>query len=174
MRRIRHLKSSDVIVPIRQPGAGVVTASGESAIKLERVWSQHSSSEVEVELHAFFDGDSLNGVKAFSFLKLDGKKLSSSSGQFTLYIVDQTDFSETEIVSVAATETLGIHSVAIPAVDFLPNELSGSEVYAIEFTCVRVRRRFKKKIYLNHLGVFENVIMLRRAVEQLFILKADD
>ena len=54
------------------------------------------------------------------------------------------------------------------------NELSGFECYAIEVLALRRRKSFNKKIWFNHLGVYDSVIRLRHDVDRLEILKVDE
>lgn len=174
MRKVRHLRSSDFVLPLKQRGGGVITASCESVVKLERVWSTEHLGEMGIEMHGAFDADAFDGISLMARLVKNGRYLSSVNGEFTLNLVDTATWLETEIKSQSSSAVVGIHTLDIPYADILPTELSGAEVFSVQFKCQRGRKFYRKKIYLNHLGVFENVIMLRRAIEANSILKADE
>ena len=56
----------------------------------------------------------------------------------------------------------------------LTNELSGKQVYSVSVEMSRKRFKFRKKIYVNHLGCFDSIIRLRQSVEHLEIEKVDE
>ena len=175
MKRIRHLSNVNYVVKIGQKIRQVLTLCDQGNIVLERTWHKQSRPQFEVNAHAKFNTDEMEGVQIVARLEDRGDVRSSANVVFNLYRVAEGSWSETFIDDFAATESPhGVWSVELDQSDLGANELSGREVYAVEVSMTRKRRTYKKKFWFNHLGVFDSVWRLKREAERLEILKLDE
>lgn len=175
MRRIRHLSNVNYIVKIGQKIRQVLTLCGQGNIVLERTWHKQSKQHFEINAHAKFNTDQMEGVQIVARLEDRGELRSSASAMFNLYRVAEGSWSETFIDDFAPTESPhGVWSVEIDQSQLGANELSGREVYAVEVSMTRKRRTYKKKFWFNHLGSYDSLWRLKREGERLEILKLDE
>lgn len=174
MKRIRHLDQCDYIVPIGQRIGQVLTLSNQSNVMLERTWHQGSLLQKEVMLHAKFNSSAMEGIQFFAELRRGDNVLQSNLDHFVLSSVNTANWSETFVANIIPNSVNGVHTGVIDQATLLTNELSGKQVYAISVELSRKRLKFRKKIYVNHLGCFDSIVRLRHSVEHLEIEKVDE
>ncbi len=174
MKRVRHLDQCDYIVPIGQRLGQVLTLSNQSNVMLERTWHQGSHLYKEVMLHAKFNSSIMDGIQFIAELKRDDNTLQSNLDHFILSSVNPANWAETFIANIVPVSTNGIHTGVINQATLLTHELSGKQVYSVSVEMSRKRFKFRKKIYVNHLGCFDSIIRLRQNVEHLEIEKVDE
>lgn len=174
MKRIRHLDQCDYVIPIGQRLGQVLTLSNQSNVMLERTWHQNSYLPNEVMLHAKFNASVMNGIQFIAELKKGSKTIQSVLPHFVLNVVNPANWTETFISNVVATDSNGTHTAAINQATLGSNELSGKQVYSVSVEITRKRFKYRKKIYVNHLGCFDSLIRLRQNVELLEIEKLDE
>lgn len=173
MRRIRHLDQYDYIVPIGLKSSQVLALSNQSNVLLERPWHKDRSAEFKLLLHAKFNSDDMNGLQIISYLSKNNQPSMSVNPVFRLYRCDDDTWQETLVVSANGTTTNGVHKVEFDQDDLGLNELSGRETYAIECDVDRKRNKFKARAWFNHLGCYDHLLVLRRAVERFEATKVD-
>lgn len=173
MRKVRHLGFCDYVVPIGQKTNQPIVQSCCN-ILLERTWHTDSMPDYELDLHVKFNADSMNGIQIKAQL-LNGSKLSAMSiVSVSLFRVAEATWVESLVASPTLTLGLGFFSGTVNQTTLSTNELSGMEVYALEVTAVRKRRKFKKKVYFNHLGCFDSINRLKEYSQSLDIMKLDE
>lgn len=175
MRRIRHLASCDYVVKIGQRINQLLTLSNYSNVVLERTWHKLGRGVFDINLHAKFNTDLMNGIHVVVQLEKDGSVQSSQIPSVNLYRVSESDWTETLVGNFLLTEiSNGVYSVYIDQSDFGSNELSGLEVYSIQVEAQRKRKKFNKKVWFNHLGCFDSILRLKQQSEYLNITKLDE
>lgn len=175
MRRIRHLAQTDYIVPMRQKHRQALVLSNQSNILLERTWHKQNAKYFNLEIHAKFNVDSMQGMQIKACLFKNDFMVSSNITEFKIYRVAEASWVETLVFTATATAASPREFVAtVSQANLGSNELSGGETYAIECTATRVRGSYKKKIWVNHLGCFDSLTRLRHSMEWLEIEKVDD
>lgn len=175
MRRIRHLYANEFVVTIGQKISQLMTFSNNANVLLERTWHRQSFSEYELKVHAKFNADTMNGVQVRASVYNGTHLKSSSVSSISIYRVDVDSWDETLVYTAAPTEVLhGVFNLNITQANLGINELSGLETYSIEVKANRKRRKFSKKIWINHLGCFDSLNLLRQKFEHLEIEKADE
>lgn len=134
-----------------------------------------SRDQLRLMAHAKFNSDSMDGAHISARLIKGSTIKSSVVSQFKIFRVSDADWSETLVATVVPTEiSFGVFASTVSQAMFGSNELSGREVYAIEVRAQRRRQNFFSKIWVNHLGCFDSLIMLRHQVEFLNISKVDE
>lgn len=135
-----------------------------------------NSSQV-VKISAEFDALNLNKVRfsAYLFNNISGSIDNASTCEFKLYLVEQPGWTENLITTFNGTiQTNSIFFAdillsSIPLIDFF-----GNSTIAIECIITRLSAQYRDKVYVNHLGIYDNVFRLRRKVDFLEVTKLDE
>lgn len=138
--------------------------------------SELSNSTKIIKIAARFDDSTFNNIKFIAYLydAANNSVSNAASCSFTIYQVQLPDWSDVPLMTVSGsqlannyfytTQTLS----SFPAVDFL-----GGDTFMVEATIVRSGTTYRDRIYVNHLGIYDNVTRLRQDVDFLDITKKD-
>lgn len=134
------------------------------------------SAQTETILWAKYDVDNFDGFYITGFLSYKNEIVSSGNFNFNVYLIStDNNWTETLIVSKSNVKLSDGKNVAhIDLIDLGSIQLDGDFTIAIECEIPRQNQKFYKKIYVNHLGIYENVFRLRQDVEFLDITKVDE
>jgi hypothetical protein len=134
-----------------------------------------SKKDYSHTLAAKFDSENFDGIHMISYLEKDSEILNIGTCTFNVYQVSvDSNWTETLITTVVGT-TIANRSIAIVnQIDLNPTELDGEFTLAISCDLIRQGLKFTKKIYVNHLGVYDSIFRLRQDVEFLDITKVDE
>jgi hypothetical protein len=117
-------------------------------------------------LWAKFNTGDLEGLYLVAYLN----GFSSDECEFNVYEVSLDGlWDETPV----ASETATLSNDKFVA-EFLGEKFDGSKTYAIESKITRLGKEYKKKIYVNHLGIYDSFIRLRNYVEFIDATKGDE
>lgn len=173
MRRVRHLESKDYIIPIGQKNRQVILLSNHSNVLLRRTW--HQQINYALKIHAKFNADDMNGMQIIVNLESNGIKSNSNITSAKLYRVDEASWDETFVTDITLTnDGSGIFTGDLDQTDLGVNELSGMETYSIVIEASRKRRKFKSKVWFNHIGCFDNILRARNEIRYLNSTKLDE
>jgi len=133
-------------------------------------------AQIESIVWAKYDVDNFDGIYLTGFLSYKNEIVSSGSFDFKVYAVStDNNWSETLIVSKANVKLSDGKNVAhVTLADLGSLAFDGDFTIAVECVIPRQNRSFYKKIYVNHLGIYENVFRLKQDVEFLEITKKDE
>lgn len=133
------------------------------------------NNQIEVTLWAQFNTSSFDGINLVGFLTKNAEPISSSGCIFDIYSVSNDGlWAEFFVASVVGTLSGQKFVASIPQSALNPVELDGDVTLAIKMTLRRASTVFSKKIYVNHLGVYDSIVRLRDEVEFQFITKKDE
>lgn len=173
MRKIRHISSCEFVIPVNRASPVLVALSNQYNCYLERIWGQSDESAVSVNLHARFNTSTMNGIEIQASL-FKNKVITSNLVSTKLYVLADSGFTKTFIADVTMTESsAGLFVGTVDQATLALNELSGRETYFIECKFSRVRKKYSKGIYFNHLGIYDSVNRLKHETEFLQITKVD-
>jgi hypothetical protein len=174
LRKIRHLASSEFVIPVNRAAPGLVALSNQYNCYVERVWDQSDEQVISVDIHARFNTSTMNGIEIQASL-FKNKIITSNLVSAKLYVLSDSGFTKTFITDVTMSEvSTGIFTGTVNQATLALNELSGRETYFIECKFSRIRKKYSKGVYFNHLGVYDSVNRLRHEVEFLQIAKVDE
>lgn len=173
MRRTRHLTHCDYVMQIQQGMDQIIMMSGQSNFFVEKTW-HNQRSDYELDLHARFNSNAMQGVELLCRMVRDGKSSSFAASSAKVYAVSESSWSETLIGTFGLTQSGQDFGLVLTQSQLGSYELSGFRTLAFEVTAQRRRRTFRKKIYVNHLGVFDSLNRLKRQVQATAILKVDE
>lgn len=173
MKRIRHLESKDYIIPIGQKNRQVILLSNHCNIFLRRTW--HKEINYSLNIHAKFNADDMNGIQVLVNLESNGNVSNSEITSAKLYRVDEADWSDTFVSDITlSNDGSGIFTGDLDQSDLGLNELSGMETYSIVVEASRKRKKFKSKVWFNHIGCFDNILRARNEIRYLNSTKLDE
>jgi hypothetical protein len=134
-----------------------------------------TKSDYNQMLWAKFETQNFDGIQLITYLEKDSEILAIGSCVFQVYSVStDSNWSETLITTVNGTFNGNRLVASIPQSSLNPLELDGEITLAIKCTITRQDKTFTKKIYVNHLGVYDSIFRLRQDVEFLDITKVDE
>lgn len=138
--------------------------------------SELTTSDLKINVAAQFNVDNFDGIKVIAYLFEDqtGNVASLATCSFSLYKVISPDWQEELINTFTASILPNSYMYKeLTLGDLTGVELDGSTTLMIEAVGVRLGEVFRKRIYVNHLGIFDSFLRLKQEVDWLSISKAD-
>lgn len=130
-----------------------------------------------LKIAAEFDKDDFDGMRIAAYLynPASGTVSSVATCTFNVFKVTTPTWTEQLIASFAGALTYNsyffkdVTSVQLPGVD-----LFGGDTIMIEAVVTRLSETYRDRIYVNHLGIYDNAFRLRQDVDFLDISKLDE
>lgn len=137
--------------------------------------SSLSTSDQQVKLAARFNDSTFSNIQISAYLydKNNGATASASSCLLQVYKVDVPNWTETFITDLTATVQPNSYFYANPTVTSLGLSFQGGDTLMIEAVITRLGITYRDRVYVNHLGIYDNVTRLRQDVEFLEVTKKD-
>jgi hypothetical protein len=130
---------------------------------------------IEPNLWAKFDSDTFDGIHLLGYLAKNEKQIPSVNCSFTISsISNDGTWTETPIVTVFGTQAGNVFKAIVSQAVLNPIELDSEVTLSILMSLDSVGIKYNKKIYINHLGVYDSIFRLRQDVEFLDISKVDE
>ncbi len=178
-RRIKATINNHYVQPLKlRMGRKLVltpNCSYNSVLYTQKHYALHASNQ-KIDLWAKFNTNTFDGIQLVAWLEdVDTNILGSAQCQFKVYYVNTAnDWGQTLIHTVNGTASNG-KWVASPSQTDLgsDNVIDGDRTLMIEAILSKWGRSYTKKIYLNHLGVYDSIVRLRNDIDFLDIIKAD-
>lgn len=140
-------------------------------------YSELSESTHLLRVAVELDPDSLDYLRFVAYLynPTSGGVDNAASCQFRIYKVVKTGWQEQLIATVNGTQQPNQYFYAEKTLqDLSAASLDGESTLMIEVFVTRLSEAFTERVYVNHLGIYENVVRLRKQVEFLDLTKADE
>ena len=130
-----------------------------------------------VKLAAKFDDDSFENIKIAAYL-YDSKNNATSNAagcQFDIYKISGPDWSEEHLTVINGSQLPNNYFYANPTLSSIGTlDFFGGDTIMIQATMVRLGITYRERIYVNHLGIYDNITRLRGDVEFLEVTKKDE
>lgn len=139
--------------------------------------SELSSSNQIVKIAAKFDEQSFNNIKvtAYLFDQQNGTVGNSSICTFKIYSITGANWTETLLTTIPGAQLPNFYFYINPTITSLGTiDFQGGDSIMIEATVTRLSTVYRDRIYVNHLGIYDNVTRLRGDVEFLEVTKKDE
>lgn len=138
--------------------------------------SELSNSTLILKLTAKFNEQSFDNIQIIGYLydTFNASVANAGSGIFKIYRIQSPDWTEVLISTVSGTQLSNnyfYNNVLLSTLS--PIDFDGGESIMIEGTLTRLGVTYRDRVYLNHLGVYDNITRLRADVEFLDISKKD-
>lgn len=136
-----------------------------------------SASEQILKIGVEFDKDDFNSVRFAAYLYHPASGTVSSAGtcSFKVFKVTTPTWTEELVNTFNGVPTYNSYffadvlSTSFPGVDFF-----GGDTIMVEATVTRLGETYRDRVYVNHLGIYDNVDRLRKDVQFLDITKLDE
>lgn len=136
--------------------------------------SSMGNSEQVIKIAARFDDDTFSNIKVISYLydQQNGTIANAASCSFKIYKIDLPDWSETLITTLSGSQLPNTYYYINPTTASLTGvDFFGGDTIMVEATIIRSGIVYRDRIYVNHLGIYDNVTRLRSDVQWLDISK---
>ena len=128
---------------------------------------------ININLWAKFNAETFDGINVLGYLEELLIPLTGGEATFTLYSVSNDSLWNENFIAQK--------TILIPSKRFTTNfseietgQLDGESTLAITLQIKMQNKVFNKKIYLNHLGIFDSLFRLKQEVEFLDLTKKDE
>lgn len=139
--------------------------------------SSLSSSNQIIKISAQFDAGSFDNLKvtAYLFDQRNGSIANAANCSFKIFKITDPDWSETLLTTLSGTQLPNYYYYIHPTLStFVGLDFLGGDSIMIEATIVRLGVTYRDRVYINHLGIYDNVFRLRQDVEFLDATKLDE
>lgn len=136
-----------------------------------------SASAQLIKITGKFDDSTFTNLKIIAYLydQQNSSIGNAASCEFKFYRISGTDWTETLILTQNGTQLSNNYFYLNPANSTLaPIDFFGADSLMIEATIIRSGITYRDRIYLNHLGIYDNVTRLRQDVQFLDLTKQDE
>jgi hypothetical protein len=179
-RRIKATINNQYVQPLKlRTGRSLVLSPSSSYNCVLFTQSHRASSPRDYQLNVWakFAQNNFDGMHVLSYLEKGGDIVQSANYTFKIYSIS-TDSNWSETLVATKTGVVlpdGSFKCEVTAAEFPSGMvLDGDLTFAVEATCNRVKNKYTKKIYVNHLGVYDSIVRLRKKVDFLTITKLDE
>lgn len=138
--------------------------------------SEPTNSTQVLKLSAEFNKDSFDTIRFAGYLynPVTGAVDSSASVTFSVYLVTTPQWTETLVSTFAGANTFNNYYFAdINTSTLTPIDFYGGDTIMVEAVAIRLGRTYRDRIYVNHLGIFDNAFRLKQSIDFLDISKQD-
>lgn len=168
---IQHHK---FVNPLKMGQDNVLSMNHTNIVPLTRNRTKLKSL-VEPRLWVKFDSDTFDGIHILGFLADRENEISSTNCNFVINSVSNDGvWAESLVASGAGIPNGTRFTLSVPSSSFGSLSLDSETTLSVTMTIERQGLQYKKKIFVNHLGVYESVFKLRQDVEFLDITKVDE
>lgn len=139
--------------------------------------SSLTNSTPIIKIAARFDDDTFTKLKLISYLydSRDTAIVNAANCTFKIFKVNLPDWTETLITTISGFQLANNYFYTNPNTSTLtPLDFFGGDTMMVEATITRLGVTYRDRIYVNHLGIYDNVDRLRKEVEFLDITKLDE
>jgi hypothetical protein len=123
-----------------------------------------------------FNTANFNQIKLAAYLynSSNGTISAASSCTFSVYGVSVTSWTETLLGTFTGTILPNNYYISNINLSSLNINLDGEGSIMVECVLTRLSETFRDRIYLNHLGIYDSVVRLRKDVDFLDLTKMDE
>lgn len=136
-----------------------------------------NTSQFVLKIACRFDDDSLTKLKMVGYLynPLTAAIGSIDTCEFNVYLIDLPDWTETFVdVFSGVLQPNNYFYVNPDITDVVPGGMDGSATIMIECVAVRLGTTYRDRIYVNHLGIYDNVLRLKQDIQFSELTKVDE
>lgn len=139
--------------------------------------SELNNSSQIIKISARFNDTTFNNIQLTAYL-YEPQNAAIATGAtctFKIFLIQPPDWTEVEITTINGSVLPNSYFYANPSlVSLAPADFFGGDSIMIEATIVRLGVVYRDRVYMNHLGIYDNVTRLRQDVEWLDISKLDE
>jgi hypothetical protein len=178
-RRVRPTVASKYVQPLklRMHNKAVVTLGVDyNSILFTKNHQKGDWRKPDIVLFAKFNSTAFQGINFLASISAEDDFIFSlASCTFKIYSVKpETNWVPVLLHTVNGTQSQKRWTATLTQSDIGATEVDGDNVFLIEALLVKWNTTFKKRVYLNHLGIFDNLTRLKQTSDLLLVTKLDD
>jgi hypothetical protein len=129
-----------------------------------------TTSSFVTKISARFDDTTFNNIQIIGYLydQTNASVGNAGSCQFTLYKVVAPDWTEQLIITLSGVIQPNLYYYTAPTTSSLGLDFQGGDTLMIEATIVRLGVTYRDRVYINHLGIYDNVTRRKHRNSILF------
>lgn len=137
--------------------------------------SELTNSSQIIKIWSKFNEETFLDIKITAYLyeQFNGTIANAASCQFKIYKIITPDWTESLITTLTGTQLTNNYYYINPTTASLGLDFQGGDTIMVEATIVRAGVTYRDRVYVNHLGIYDNVFRLRQDVQFLDISKQD-
>jgi hypothetical protein len=175
MRRVQMLTSLDFVQPLKLKFNNPVALSSFTQVLPKLGFSKPTKKDYKIRAWAKFDAENFDGIQLISALSLNGRDKSISSAEFTVNSISIDDmWTETGIGVFIGTQAGKKFIASVPQSALDPVILSGDVSLKIDVKITILNNVYKDYFYINHLGIFDEMVRAKNKIKFLELTKADE
>lgn len=135
-----------------------------------------NTSDQILKISARFDDSTFTNLKVIGYLydPQNNSVANAATCEFKFYRITTPDWTEQLVLTASGTQLSNNYFYLNPTTSSLsPIDFFGGDSLMVQATVNRSGTIYRDRIYVNHLGIYDNVTRLRQDVDFLNITKAD-
>jgi hypothetical protein len=138
--------------------------------------SELNNSVQVIKIAARFNDTTFNNIQLTGYLyePQNAAIANAADCSFKVYTVSTPDWTETLLTTLSGVQLVNNYFYVNPTTASLGLDFQGGDTIMIEATITRLGVVYRDRVYINHLGIYDNVVRLRQDVEWLDISKLDE
>lgn len=139
--------------------------------------SAFTASSVAIKIAAEFNKVDFNTIRfaAYLYNATSGTVANAATVTFNVYLITTPSWTEQYVTSFSGTQAYNNYFFSdVPLSSLSPIDFFGGDTIMIEAVATRLTETYRDRVYINHLGIYDNVDRIRKDVEFLDISKVDE
>ena len=139
--------------------------------------SELTNSRQVLKIAAEFNVASFEGIRlvAYLFNPSTGGVDSSASCTFDVYVVRSPNWQDIFVASFVGADTSNSYYFSdVPSSSIPSINLFGGDTVMVEAVITRLNQTYRDRVYINHLGIYDNAFRMRQDIEFLDLTKLDE
>jgi hypothetical protein len=175
MKRVQVLISNDFVQPLKLRFNNPIVLSSFTQVLPKLGFSKPTKKDFKIRSWAKFDAENFDGIQLIAALSISGRDKSISSAEFTVNSVSIDDmWTETGLGVFIGTQAGKKFTASVPQSALNPVILSGDISLKIDVKITVLNNVYKDYFYINHLGIFDEMVRAKNKIKFLELTKADE
>lgn len=136
-----------------------------------------SNSQQIIKIAAKFDEGTFNNLKLAAYLydQQNDAIANAATCEFKVFSITTPNWTETLLATFSGTQLSNQYFYTNPTLASIGTlDFFGGDSIMVQATILRLGVTYRDRVYVNHLGVFDNLTRLRGDVEFLEVTKKDE
>jgi hypothetical protein len=175
MKRVQVLGSNKFIQPLKLRFNNPIVLSSFTQVLPKLSYIKPTKKDYKVRAWAKFDAENFNGIQLIAALSINGRDKSISSAEFavnSVYI--DGSWQETAVGVFNGVQDGKKFIVSVPQSALNPVALSGDITLKVYTKIVVLNNTYRDYFYVNHLGIFDEMVRAKNKIKFLELTKADE
>ena len=179
-RRIKSTLNNHYVQPLKFSTKNALLITPSAAYNSIVLTKKHKTKEVEITKNdivvwAKFKTQNFDGINLIAFISLNGGNKTIGSCRFKIYSISVDDnWNQTLVLDSLLPSPGNLAKLHIPQSSLGSICLDGELTFSVEVEIKIRNKTYTKKIYVNHLGIYDSFVRLKNDVEFLDLTKLDE